>query len=149
MSDSTLGIVLGAIAIVVAVIFGLPPFLQSVQAIVRWQRRRDPLRIEVSPHRLDDRILVTVTNRGDRILELGWGALQASDGTEPILHQPNIFGEKVEPLSESDGYIFPLLRDSMPTAGVSWTGIYVYDKAGHHRFERIPANLSARIELPA
>ena len=150
MSDSTLGIILGVVAIAATVIFGLPPFLQSIQAVVRWQRRRDPLRIEVSPHPLVDRILVTVTNRGDRTLELAWGALRATDGSEPLLSQIlprawEIFGVKVEPISESDGYTFPLLREWTP-AGTTWTGIHIYDKSGHHRFERIASNLSTRIE---
>lgn len=150
MSDSTLGIILAVAAIVVTVVFGLPPFLQSVQAIVRWQRRRDPLRIEVSPHRLDDRILVTVKNRGDQVLTLAWGALRTSAGPEPLLpSECDIFGAKVEPISQSDGYVFPLLREWMPVTDFSWTGIHIFDQTGHHRFERIPPGLSARIERPS
>jgi hypothetical protein len=115
--------------------------------IRREIRRRDPLRIEFSPHTAEDRLLVTVTNRGDKPLELAWAALRSSDGTEPNLTKWDLFGAVVDPVSTSDGYIFPLLRDWVDP-GTAWTGLHVFDKAGHHTFEKVPKSLRARLTRP-
>ena len=133
----------------IAVCLAVPPFLQWVQSARRWQRRRDPLRVEVSPHaHRDAAVFVTVTNVGDEDLALAWCSVTAlaPDKTVGDHNGPDIHKMPLPPGSKSDGAIFMLERATMPVDGVRWTKIDVFDIADHHAATPIPADLSKHLE---
>jgi hypothetical protein len=135
-----LGVALGVIAIALA----MPSFGFWIQSVIRWRRRRDPLRIEVGPnaHR-DDAIFVTITTVGFEPLPLAVMAFRSSDGTEGW--GPKIQRETVEPAS--DGLILLVKRDEMPVLAPSarWESVWVKDQDDHERREPIPPELAARV----
>ena len=146
--DALVAIGLAALVMAVAVA-SFVGFVRAVTWTLRWSRRRDPLRIALSPHGSEDRVVVTVTNRGDEDLELAWGAIRMSDGTEARLDSLlqagwQILGAKVRPLATSDGYVFPILREWIP-AGVTPIGLRLADTSMHERYDKVPPFLGAAL----
>jgi hypothetical protein len=135
MSDHDLAL----LGLALTLVFGMVATLALLPGARRWYRNRRPLRVEVSPHpHRQDAVFVAVTTVGDRLLQLGWCAANASDGGGyPVETTPSILREPLDP--DSDGVIVMLERDKMPPNDLFWKSVTVFDTANRHATGKISA----------